>query len=168
MTNETKTSRTRSAAGLRRRALLTGDATLLTAGAAAVRTQATSVAAAKASGGPDAELIAHCDRLVEIDREECVIFAAIGDDAYFSDPVIDTLAAERFEIQGRIFVLDLPSTPAGVAAAARAAFTGLTKGPDDRPPVHDLSDWLRLAVFGYFAERSMTGSEPGDGAGLEF
>lgn len=71
----------------------------------------------------DAELIALCDRIVAVDREEHAIYATqrSADDERRTQPAIDALRAERDTLIERIGEMPAAATVSGLQALSRAS-----------------------------------------------
>jgi hypothetical protein len=97
---------------------------------------------------PDAELIALCDRLVEIEAQRCIVFDTIADDAA-QDAATAPIDQERLQIEARLYGIGDPQTLAGTCAMSRAAIAEASKQSDGTMMALDLHTWLALGVIEY-------------------
>jgi hypothetical protein len=99
----------------------------------------------------DAELIALCDRLVEIEAQRCIVFDTIADDAA-QDLATAPIDQERRQIEARLYEIGDPQTLAGTCAMSRAAIAEAPKQSDGTlMPALDLHTWLARGVVEYHA-----------------
>jgi hypothetical protein len=97
----------------------------------------------------DAELIALCDRLVQLRTHEVARIAAMDDDDD-DDPLEDT-DAEWKALAQQIRQIDRPHTLEGAAAMARCAVRHSDKNPDGVIVMIDLAEWMAIRVSEFLA-----------------
>ncbi len=132
-----------------RRALFAGGTAALLA--AAITTEAHS--APLAAPGADAELIERCNRVVALFREQQLISTA---DEWAADrgPLharFKGIWQELSELQEEIYDLDVPTTPAGAMATARAALVEVQRYSDGEPITDNLAAWLMVRLVQFYA-----------------
>jgi hypothetical protein len=116
---------------------------------------APALASATASN-PDAELIALCDRLVQLRTHELAHLASIGwSDGDDDDPLEETYAEQK-ALAARARQIDRPHTLEGAAAMARCVVRLSDSHPDGEIYSTDLAEWMAIRVAEFMAGRSVT------------
>jgi hypothetical protein len=105
------------------------------------------------SGDPsrDAELIAICDRLTEIEAERREVLDTI-DDEVEQDKANASREEEWVALAVRVVRIGRPSTRAGAEAMARAANANASRNVDGVPMAADLGEFLALGACAYLAD----------------
>lgn len=124
-------------------------------GVAAVTVAAVARVPARASGNPDADLIAACNRIVAIEAEQAAIYAGqrTADDEQRTEPALDALCAEAQVVIRRIYDAPDTETLAGLEAMSRAARALAPKDLDGSLsyPAGD-AEWIAFEVSRYLVE----------------
>jgi hypothetical protein len=104
---------------------------------------------------PDAELIALCDRLVQLRTHEVARIAAM-DDADIDENPLEETDADWKALAQQIRQIDRPLTLEGAAAMARCVVRHSDKTPDGEIVMIDLAEWMAIRVSEFLAKGEVT------------
>jgi hypothetical protein len=102
---------------------------------------------------PDVDLIALCDRIVEVRAEQAAVAKAdpwAPDDGPLSGTYND-LHDEWIMLVDRLQSAKRPTTPEGIKAAARMAWESAGRNTSDRVFSDSPAEWIRLQVIAWAA-----------------